>query len=123
MDIASRIVDLRKERGYSTTKLARMAGIAQSTLREIEIGKTSPTWDTIMKVCQALGIGVATLVADPAADYGYPPGGEGELGETPAGYDHGDDPQNLVYAARLLTPRQRRLLLLIMDELARSKRL
>ncbi|GAW28558.1 helix-turn-helix domain-containing protein [Carboxydocella sp. ULO1] len=63
MNIAARITQLRQEKGYSTTKLAKLAGIAQSTLREIELGNTSPTWDTIQKLCKALEISELSLLA------------------------------------------------------------
>ncbi|MDA8334136.1 MAG: helix-turn-helix transcriptional regulator [Peptococcaceae bacterium] len=117
MDIAARIVELRKEKGYSTTKLARLAGIAQSTLREIEIGKTSPTWDTILKICQALEIGVPSLLDDdPAETYGN------VLRETPEEYRTNLPPDRILGAARRLTPRQRKLLLEVMEEWVRLNR-
>lgn len=62
MNIAKRIVNLREKKGYSTTKLAKTAGIAQSTLRDIEQGNTSPTWDTIKKISNALGLSPYALL-------------------------------------------------------------
>ncbi|HUW66216.1 MAG TPA: helix-turn-helix domain-containing protein [Spirochaetia bacterium] len=117
MDIATRIVELRKEKGYSTTKLARLAGIAQSTLREIEIGKTSPTWDTILKICKALEAGVLTLVdidllpADPGT---Y----EDVLREAQEDYRPSLPPDlhRILNAARRLTTRQRKVLMEVMEE-------
>lgn len=70
MDINKRIVQLREEKGYSTTKLAKRAGIAQSTLREIEHGNTSPTWDTINKLCGALELSPLALLTE---IYSLPP--------------------------------------------------
>ena len=64
MDIAAKILKLRKEKNFSTTKLAKLAGIAQSTLREIELRNTSPTWDTITKLCIALKISPLYLLTD-----------------------------------------------------------
>lgn len=63
MDIADKIIFWRKKRGYSTNKLAKKAYIAQSTLREIERKNTSPSWDTIEKLCTALQITTAQLIA------------------------------------------------------------
>lgn len=62
MNISERIIYFRELRKYSTTKLAKLAGIAQSTLREIELGNTSPTWDTIEKLCSALEISPLELL-------------------------------------------------------------
>lgn len=56
MEFGEIITNKRNQLGLSTTKLAKMAGIAQSTLREIQLGNTSPTWDTIVKICGALGV-------------------------------------------------------------------
>ncbi|HUW65453.1 MAG TPA: helix-turn-helix transcriptional regulator [Spirochaetia bacterium] len=117
MDITNRIIELRQARGYSTTKLASLAGIAQSTLREIEIGKTSPTWDTIQKVCKALDIGVATLVESDLLT-SCPDPSEDMLREPPGDY-HPELPPDLhriLNTARRLTPRQRKVLLDVMEE-------
>jgi transcriptional regulator with XRE-family HTH domain len=71
MSINQLIVSRRTEKGYSTSKLARLAGIAQSTLREIEIGNTSPTWDTIVKISKALDISPIQLISDPSSESSY----------------------------------------------------
>jgi transcriptional regulator with XRE-family HTH domain len=68
MEITKRIVQFRQKKGYSTTKLAKLAGIAQSTLRDIELGKTSPTWDTIKKLCTALEISQLDLLSPDSTD-------------------------------------------------------
>lgn len=59
MNISDKIIQLRKRKGYSTNKLAKLADIGQSTLREVEIGKKQPTIYTLEKVCTALGITLA----------------------------------------------------------------
>ncbi len=56
MNVAQRIIELRKQRGYSTNKLANLAGISQSHLREIELGQRNPTVDTLSYFCDALEI-------------------------------------------------------------------
>ena len=43
MNVASRIIYLREQKGLTTNKLANMAGISQSHLREIELGLRNPT--------------------------------------------------------------------------------
>lgn len=58
MDVAKRIIALRERKNYTTNKLANLAGISQSHLREIEMGKRSPTIETLSYFCDALDIGL-----------------------------------------------------------------
>jgi transcriptional regulator with XRE-family HTH domain len=64
MLVAERIIQLRTRKGYSTNKLAQLAEIGQSTLREIEIGKKSPNIVTLEKICQALDISLAEFFSE-----------------------------------------------------------
>ncbi len=54
MDISKRIIELREQQGISTNKLANMAGISQSYLREIELGLKNPTVEVLSYICYAL---------------------------------------------------------------------
>lgn len=56
MDVGKRIVDLRLKKGISTNKLANLAGISQSYLRDIELGKKQPTVEYLGYICDALKI-------------------------------------------------------------------
>ena len=56
MDIGSRITQLRKAKGISTNKLANLAGVSQSYLREVEMGKKNPTVETLSYLIFALGL-------------------------------------------------------------------
>ncbi len=56
MNVAQRLVELRERRGITTNKLANLAGISQSHLREIELGTRNPTVETLSYFCDALGI-------------------------------------------------------------------
>ena len=47
MNVASRITYLREKRGLTTNKLANLAGVSQSHLREIELGMRNPTVETL----------------------------------------------------------------------------
>ena len=58
MDVSKRIIQLREMRGISTNKLANKAGISQSYLREIEMGKKNPTIEVLSYICDALGISI-----------------------------------------------------------------
>ncbi len=56
MNVAQRIIFLREKRGFTTNKLANLAGISQSHLREIELGQRNPTIETLSYFCDALGV-------------------------------------------------------------------
>lgn len=58
MNVGKRIVELREKRGISTNKLANLAGITQSYLRNIEMGKTNPTVEMLEYICEALNISI-----------------------------------------------------------------
>lgn len=61
MHIGTRIIELRKAHGLSTNKLAHMAGISQSYLRDLELGNKNPTVDTLSYICDALHISLETF--------------------------------------------------------------
>lgn len=56
---------LREERlrqDISMYQLAPKAGLSQSALRLIELGKRKPTLDTLLRVAEALGIGLGEIL-------------------------------------------------------------
>lgn len=59
MNVGERIIELRTARGITTNKLANMAGVSQSHLREIELGKRNPTVETLSFFCDALGVSLS----------------------------------------------------------------
>lgn len=56
MDIGKRIMELREKKGITTNKLANIAGVSQSHLRDIELGNKGVTVETLSYFCDALGI-------------------------------------------------------------------
>ncbi len=56
MTVAQRIKELREKRGLTTNRLANLAGVSQSHLREIEMGERNPTVETLSYFCEALGV-------------------------------------------------------------------
>ena len=68
MDVHTRITALREERGYSVNKLANLAGISQSFLREIELGLKKPGIDTLSYICDALHISLRDFFDDGEED-------------------------------------------------------
>ena len=60
MEIGKRITEIRTAKGLTTNALANKAGITQTYLRDIEIGKkNNPTYDTLSYICEALGVSLA----------------------------------------------------------------
>jgi transcriptional regulator with XRE-family HTH domain len=74
MDIAGRVKFFREKKGITINKLANIAGVSQSFLREIELSKKKPTVDTLSEICNALGITLKEFFDDatlsPAPDDG-----------------------------------------------------
>lgn len=64
IEIGKRITQLRKRRGITVNKLAYMAGISQSYLRLIELGKTQPTIEYLQYICDALNIPILEFFAN-----------------------------------------------------------
>ena len=57
------IAQQRKERGLSQNQLAKLAGVHQSVISDIENGKTkAPRIDTMNAIAKALGISVNELI-------------------------------------------------------------
>ena len=91
IDIGNRISQLRQQKGITVNRLANLAGISQSYLRDVELGKKQPTILYLSYICDALGIELKEFFSE-------------------------DDPKELVNEQLLLeieqlTPRQRNALL------------
>ena len=56
MNVGKRIKDLREKKGFTVNKLANLAGISQSYLRDVELGNKNPTVETLSYFCDALGV-------------------------------------------------------------------
>lgn len=59
MDIQDRINELMKERGWSVYRLAKEAGLSQSTITNIFRRNNAPTFSTLEAVCNAFGLSLA----------------------------------------------------------------
>lgn len=61
--ISKNLRKLRKAKGLSQEKLARLADVANNTIIKIEAGKNqNPTLDTLKKIAKALGGSVDDLI-------------------------------------------------------------
>lgn len=54
---------LRKERGHTQETLAFESGLDRTYVSLLELGSRSPTLDTILSLCNALGVSLASLAA------------------------------------------------------------
>lgn len=59
--LAMTIRRLRKERGETQEDLAHRAGLTVAAYARIERGNANPTWTTVRRIAEALGITLATL--------------------------------------------------------------
>jgi transcriptional regulator with XRE-family HTH domain len=80
--IALTSMSLRRERGrtgLSLTELAKRAGIAKSTLSQLENGVGNPSLETLWALAQALGIPLSRLVDPPRQGIQVIRAGEGAV--------------------------------------------
>ncbi|QGZ33721.1 helix-turn-helix domain-containing protein [Stappia indica] len=87
---------VRRERlraGLSASELARAAGLAKSTLSQLESGSGNPAIETLWLLANALGVSVAALLEAPRGEIEVIRAGEGPSTRS----DHAD------YLARLLS--------------------
>ena len=61
MKIGERIRELRTRDERSLSWLARKSGVSRTHLWQIETGKSSPTYDVILKLCEAFACRPAML--------------------------------------------------------------
>ncbi len=59
--IGQRIQSIREDRGLSQVQLATNAGLTRVTLAEVEKGTANPSIDTLVRICDTLGVCFADL--------------------------------------------------------------
>lgn len=59
-----RVQELCVARGWTRKKLCAAASISRNTPRNIELGKYSPTLDTVSKIAAALGVSPLSLLKE-----------------------------------------------------------
>ena len=62
--VGDRIRYFREQKHISTNKLANLAGISQSYVRDIEMENKNPTIEIIFQLCKALGISLKDFFDD-----------------------------------------------------------
>ncbi len=63
--ISQSIARERKKAGLSLAEIARRAGIAKSTLSQLEAGQGNPSIETLWAICVALNIPFSQLISSP----------------------------------------------------------
>ena len=63
-DVGSRITHFRKQKNYTVNRLANLAGISQSYLRDVELGNKNITVETLSLVCNALDLSLYDFFND-----------------------------------------------------------
>ena len=66
-DIGARVFELRDERGWGQTELARKAGVSQTTIVHVETGQVQPRMATLRRLAKGFGITVEELIDAPLA--------------------------------------------------------
>jgi transcriptional regulator with XRE-family HTH domain len=77
--VGERLRAARRERGLSVGALAEAAGVGKGSLSEIENGTRNPTLSTLYSLAGALGVPLATLLAEHAGATVASPGIEARL--------------------------------------------
>lgn len=72
--VAENLLALRKARNLSLDQLARLSGVSKSMLRQVEIGRSSPTISVLWKIANGLRVPFSTLLSprkDPTEVVGF----------------------------------------------------
>ena len=62
--VGDRLRFFREQKQISTNKLANLAGISQSYVRDIEMGNKNPTIEVLFQLCKALDISLRDFFDD-----------------------------------------------------------
>ena len=57
-----RLLEIRKSRGMTQSELAEKAGLHQLTISRLESGPRQIEFDTLRKLCDALGVELTDLI-------------------------------------------------------------
>ena len=102
-DVLARITELRKARGWSVYHLAKLSGIPQSTIATWYQKNLYPPIDKLEMLCQVFGISLTEFFSD------------GSL------FSAGPEHKKLLQKWTLLFPKQKAILLSLMDTFISSE--
>lgn len=61
MDIAKRLKTVRNSKKISVYKLSQLSDVSESQIRNIERGNSNPSFETLSKLAEPLGLSLADL--------------------------------------------------------------
>ena len=64
---AGRLRELREAKGLTQTELAARTGLTTDGIAKLERSDRGPTWETVIALCQALGVAVGEFAKEPSA--------------------------------------------------------
>ena len=70
MDTIKRVHDLAEERGIAVYQLAQQCDLSYSTIKSAEKRGTQLRFDTVERICDALGITMQAFCAEPGKTVG-----------------------------------------------------
>ncbi|KXK62880.1 XRE family transcriptional regulator [Micromonospora rosaria] len=65
-EVGERVRALRRQRGFSLSHLARLAGVGKATLSGLENGTRNPTLETLYAITAQLGVPLTAVLSGPA---------------------------------------------------------
>jgi transcriptional regulator with XRE-family HTH domain len=65
---AGRLKELREASGWTQQQLADAAGLKLGGIRDLEQQRTGPTWETVLALCEALGVSCESFTEEPESD-------------------------------------------------------
>lgn len=101
MDVLGKILEMRKERGWSELRLAEKSGLTQSTISSWYRKKILPSIPSLMKICDAFGITLCQFFME----------------ETDNQVALNDQQVHLINSAAKLSPAQYDILIQFLDKL------
>lgn len=66
MDVSKRLIDLRKQCGFTQNGLAERAGVSQTHLRRVELGDADITVGHLQLLCDAMSISIQDFFREDA---------------------------------------------------------
>ena len=61
MDIAERLKIIRKSKNISVYRLSQLSGVSETHIRDLERGDRNPSFDTLNRLAQPLGLSLSEL--------------------------------------------------------------
>jgi len=82
---AGRLRELRQQAGLTQQQLAEKGGMTRDGVAQIETGRNSPSWDTVVILCKALGVDCTEFAKPPVVVESPGPGRPRKEAVTDAG--------------------------------------